>query len=114
MNEENCELNKEKEGLRKALKMLEIDTGRLTYKDELKAKELELLSSKFINIETDYRELAKKEQRQQNEISRYIAAFETHEKTEVQYRERIQELQVRFKSPLPFFVWVISEVFDNK
>ena len=42
MNEENIELNKEMEGLKKNLKVLQINTDTLVYEDETRSKELEV------------------------------------------------------------------------
>ena len=42
MNEENVELNKEMEGLKKNLKVLQINADTLVYEDETRSKELEV------------------------------------------------------------------------
>ena len=42
MNDENVELNKEMEGLKKNLKVLQINTDTLVYEDETRSKELEV------------------------------------------------------------------------
>ena len=50
-------------------------------------------------MESKYRELSKKEKRQQNELNRCNATIEAHENAEEQYKDRIKGLQVRHQIP---------------